>query len=292
MWEQWERALVAHDRNLNQAYGYVEDRLLGHVEGLCAVGSAAADLLTPLLTDKEERWAPAFAAHALARIGTSEARDVLTSALRVASGEHTTLLRRGLWLARPASLLSALDADLASAPPAVQVAALGLRHALRLAPGAAELAILKGGDEQARAAVVRLLRFSDQSMLDRTNEIEAALRSSMVAVRNAAIETGLALGNVSALIAARDVVVRGDSGAGRLLPLLAAIHPDGETIVVNALGNEKLQADALVALGYVGTESAAQACVEALAQQIPAATGHRGIRRDNRLRDPGGRAPG
>jgi len=263
LWGRWERALDAHDRDLDGVSSWVEERLLGALEGVRVAGDAAIEsILGPALADDEPSIV-ATAAHVLATMRTPRALDTLITALQSAAPEKLDVLRRGIELVETPELLSCVAKKIAT--PTLSLQAGFLRTAAfrrhNIAPTVFELA--SNADPHVQRAAALAARYADPQV--RAQCAEYGLCYTDLPARNAAIETGLLAG----LSSSWNACLHSASGAGSesLLVLIALLgRPADQEVLFRALAAEPTQKSALWALGFAGTAVAAETCLECLAQ--------------------------
>jgi uncharacterized protein (TIGR02270 family) len=263
LWRRWESALAAHDRDLAGVSFWVEERLLGALEGIAVAGDAAIEpVLLPALSAEEPNLV-AVAAQVLGSMRTSMAVDALGSALLQATSEKLGSLRRGLELVEMPILLQALTARLGEPDAPLRAALLEAAafHRRDTPPSVVEWA--SSEDPNLQRAVAFSARYAPTQA--RQQIAEHGLRYGDPAARNAAIETGLLAG----LPSSWNACLNHAAGEG-CEPLLVTIGLVGrasdQDAIFRALGNEPTQKSALWALGFAGTGLAAETCVECLRQ--------------------------
>jgi uncharacterized protein (TIGR02270 family) len=265
LWGRWESALSAHDRNLDGTSFWVEERLLGALEGVRVAGDAAIDvLLVPALSGRTPSGASA-AAYTLGAIGSEWAYHALSSSLRALPIDRVAAIRRGIELVDSPSLMRALSRHMRDPPPHV-TAAMIEAAAFRgddIGPAIAE--VLASSDTSLQRAAMAAARFAPPEVRDRCAEY--GLRYADVQARNAATELGLIGGHRGAWDACLHFALQ--PGCDALLNLLALLGRSVEhATLVRALDDRKLQKSALSALAFAGTMIAADACFECIRQGV------------------------
>lgn len=261
-WELRQDALRALDHTLEDVERGDEARLLAHLDGLVVGGAEAAEeLLLPALESDRPRVAAAAAWALLAAPERDHAGAVL-EALRSGDAPRRAALAGALALSpRPgldALLLQALPAAALEAQPAL-LEALALRGA---DAGAALLALKPQRDEALFAAAVRAARSAGAAAVNAL--LPAALQEASAAVREAALETGLALGRREALRAARRLLEQGVASRAALFAAAASGGPADLELLARCAAAPALRAEALWALGFSGRRAAAEAALRAL----------------------------
>ncbi len=267
LWQRWQATLWTHAYDLDGVSFWVEERLLGALDGLRVGGRAALDsLLIPAL-GAEDRFRVAVAAHLLATSGEPHAMDALVAAVGESKGARLIALEQGLQLVRSKAVFGILDDVLVSAGPAHRASALRMQAFQQRDPGAQIEQALESDDAALQTAALQALRHT--TALAGAVAVERHLGASDPALRDAAIETGLVRGMGGAWARCREVAASSTADAGRTLLLVALLgfHDDQKT-VVKAVADEALEKDALFALGFAGTRTAADTCVEAMAAGV------------------------
>ncbi|MBN1208017.1 MAG: TIGR02270 family protein [Myxococcaceae bacterium] len=268
LWEQRQRSLLASDYVLAEIAEGDEARLLAHVEGLVIAGRPAAErLLLPALEGEE----PASIAAASCALLESTEPDWLPTVLdwfvqgadEVREGISWALSLSGRPDVSPAlvKLFPSLG-ELADKIFALEV--LRARQA-NTGPVLERLAV-RGEEPELLAAAIRAARFAPGPMAE--GLLRQGLEESEPRVREAALETGLILGNRQAWALCRRLV---EAGEAQARPALLAVALGGEPTELEALsaavGNPACRAEALWALGFSGRLSAAEAALAALREQ-------------------------
>ena len=257
---QWETALSSPRQTLASVAAGPEERLLAHVDGLLAAGAAARErLLEPALAggDGEKAFAGALA------LLESPGREQVDRASELASAagpEASAALTRALGLAhRPGIDRDLLTLAGAADPKRVGPALDAL--AFRRLPVPAEV-LLRAGSMQAPEVVAAALRAARLAGPKASPFVERALRSPVVAVRDAALESGLVLGLRSAWVTCQQAAEAREPGSGfPLLALALGGEPSDVERITAALAVEALRPAALFALGFTGRAAAAEACL-------------------------------
>jgi uncharacterized protein (TIGR02270 family) len=266
LWGQWERGLAAPDQTLRDLASGLEERLIGHLQGLRLGGlKAIVELLLPALASEDpgRLSATAFVMSAL-----PPGREPLAAALFEARGPRLAALRRGVELGRAADFVALLEGRFNAAPLPVRAALLDIKCFWREDPGPHTLAMLLSEDLAAQIAAARAVRHQ-RSELAFDRAIDVAMMAPQPEVRNAALESGLYVGQAEAWSACLQTVRAGAPGRGPLLLPLALLGTIADhALIIEALGDPETRPDALRALGFAGSRAAADACIDLLAQDL------------------------
>jgi uncharacterized protein (TIGR02270 family) len=263
LWEQRERVLGAVDRTLPSLEAGEEARLLAHLDALVIGGSAVADrVLVPALGGDEPRAAGAAAWALLAAEEGAYAAAVLEAVAR-GRPENLPAIRAALELSPRPALDAEILRAIPAAPPPAQAALLEALAFREADAGPALDRIRTDGDPVLLAAAVRAARFAPAVTADAYLRVTLAHRSP--AVREAALETGLALGRRSAWAAARQRVEAGEASRAAVFALALGGEPGDLDLLVARTADPALRDEALWALGFSGRPAAADAALAALA---------------------------
>jgi uncharacterized protein (TIGR02270 family) len=263
LWRRWESALSAHDRDLDGVSFWVEERLLGALQGVAAAGDAAIEaVLGPALAEDEPSLVAA-AAYVLASIRSPRAIEALAAALTSAEPEKLAALRRGVELVETPEPLYAIAKKISAPTPSLQAAFLQTaafrRH--NIAPSVFELA--SNADPHIQRAAAFAARYAAPEVRDHCAEY--GLRYEDIPARNAAIETGMLAGMSSAWNACLQFASK--EGGDPLLVMCALLgRPADQEVIFRALAAEPTQKSALWALGFAGSGLAAETCLECMVQ--------------------------
>jgi uncharacterized protein (TIGR02270 family) len=260
LWRHRQRALVATDRDVHDVARSVDERLLGCFDGLRVGGDAAVDrLLRPALRSAEVTQI-SVAAHALAVDGGRTASAVLLAGLSDADETRAAAMARGLGLVERADLLPLLERVARSERPEALASLCEVQSSRQLPAGPRAPELMASGHPRLLLAVVRSARHGEQGAADPV--IAIGLEQSE-GVRDAALESGLILGNGAAAARCSELVSRLPQGSGHVLLLAALARPDEERRgLLAALSHEHLASAAVWALGFAGTRWAADACLD------------------------------
>jgi uncharacterized protein (TIGR02270 family) len=265
LWRQREDALFAHDQRLAEVEVWIEERLLGALDGLCVAGAAAVDrILVPAL-EADEPSRLAAAAYALAAGGARAGVDAFTAAFLSASGAKMAVLQRALELGSAAEPWAALEARIPKASGVARAAFLDA-SSFRGRSVAADFGALIASDRPVlQRAAARALRLAPVAVARQW--IDHALAMQDPPARHAAVESGLMLGAPAAWTLCRDLAAA-DIAVGPSTLLLVAMLGSSRDhdAVVKALARKDRQEDAVRALAAGGRRSGADACVDLLGQ--------------------------
>jgi uncharacterized protein (TIGR02270 family) len=265
LWGRRDAALEAHDRTLAQVEIWIEERLLGALEGLCVAGPAAVDRMLAPALEGDDCSRIAASAYALLSGGTAQGAEVFSSAFLRASGTKLAALRRGLELVEDTRVRAALAASVKGSSPAVHAAFLDacVFRGLPVSPDFGNLLASASADLQRAAA--RLLRFAPPPV--QREWLAHALNLKDRAAREVAVETGLVADFPGTWALCCDLAAAQIRGSAAMLLLVAMLGSEHDhEMVLAALATEGLRRDAIWALGFGGRRSGADACVELLAQ--------------------------
>ena len=263
LWRQWEAALSTHNRDLGGVRFWVEERLLGSLDGVRAGGTAAYDSLVVPALEAEDPFRVMAAAYILAVAGDHQGVEALVAAVGEAKIDRLSIFRRALELAPAGVVINHVEPALAKTT-STEVAAMLLDVASFQQRDTSERARRAAGDAHPllQAAGLRALRSSraDPGL----DLVERQLGSTDRSVRQAAIETGLLAGSPAAWACCRQLAHKPEPGSGRMLLLLAMLGTDADLpTLVALLGDAGAKKEALFALGFAGTRMAAHTCLEA-----------------------------
>lgn len=261
LWGMWEQSLVAPNYTLDEVASGPEERLAAHIDGLVIHGEPAARrLLVPAL-DSDEPGRISAAATALLLGDAREAGfQAVLSAIRELP-EARPALTRALACAPVPALLPRLRTQLGD-PELGAVAAEVL--AFHFEPLSDALGPLLGADDPALRGLALQTLVYEPDPRRYVRAIEAGLRDPEVV--DAAIDAGVRLGLAPAWTCARE---RAQQPEGKAALLLLALRGNEEDrpLLFSALQDSARRADALWALGFLGTPEAGEAALEWLEDQ-------------------------
>jgi uncharacterized protein (TIGR02270 family) len=265
LWSCRERALDAHDQDMERVQVWLEERLFGAIDGLLVAGDAGVEMLAGALREKPASRA-SVAAYALAGLNSQAAADGLVQAL--ADGAPMPAIRRGLEL-------GASDMFLQRLQPATGKSAqmLAMITDVRAQQGVnAEdkvRALWMSPDDDVKAAAVRLAKNASKEL--GTYVAQLGLSAELPEIRVDSMELGLMLGLPEAWDLAKEIAAAPQPGFGRAAIAVAALAGGYELARLEpAFADKDLQRDALFACGFAGTVVAADACMAAMKQgQLP-----------------------
>jgi uncharacterized protein (TIGR02270 family) len=275
LWGQWERALDAANYTLDEVIDGPEERLLAHLDGLVLGGTRVAEkLLVPALGDDDPGKVTA-ATWALLQAEDADHLERVFEALGATEKKETRLaMGRAFELCHRTDLTARLVPSLDASTPGVQAVIVNAVSAEEgrasgprgydpkggLTPRLPLETLLGTRNPELLVAALRALRRTRDA--DLAPLVDAPLGSPYVAVRDAAIETGVVLGMRAAWRACNKLVARNAPGCKLPLALLAlGGEPVDLKTVIKRLGVEEMRRDALWALGFAGTVEAAEAAL-------------------------------
>jgi uncharacterized protein (TIGR02270 family) len=260
LWRRWEAELSTHARDLQGLSLWVEERLLGSLDGVRVGGDRAIEALLQPALAAEDPFRATAAAYVLASEPLSAAFEALTRTMGGGAVEMARL-RRAVELVHSDLLLHRLERALSPVSPTVLAARIDAHAFQGRAPGNIVSEGLDSGEPFVSAAALRALRF------DRARGAGLSVRalgSSSPALVEAGMETGLILGEPDAWAYCQHAAgqpVRAPQ-ARLLVALLGKEHR--QRLLFDALGSEVTRREALFALGFAGTRQAAVACLEVM----------------------------
>ena len=264
LWHRRESALDAHDRTLGDVEIWIESRLLGALDGLVVAGTAGVERLLAPGLDSEDLSRVAVSAYALISSGSVQGIQLFKTAFLGATDERLVALRRGIELV-PGGV-DALAPAMKDAPPLVFAAFLDACAFKRQPPGQEIGDLLASRSAHVQRAAARLLRFAPDST--QRTWFPKSLGLSDLGAREIAVESYLIAGFPQARVFCRDLAAADISGSARMLLLLAMVGSAADhKVVLDALGLEARQPDAIWALGFGGRRAGADACIELLSQE-------------------------
>ncbi|QRK12590.1 TIGR02270 family protein [Archangium violaceum] len=261
LWGQRERQGGSPEYRLPEvAEG--EERLLARVDALVLGGTPVAEgLLVPAL-ESELPTRTSAAAYTLLVGGVPGASQAVLEAVRKEVPGVLEAMAKALALLEPGALPAWVPQLLEAPEPALQALALGVLGTHGGVPTARLLALLQHEEEEVVAAALRALARSRTAVDGRT--LQHLLASPVPAVRDAAIEAGLAGGQRAAWAACQATLAVPDAHLSRLLWALGGDDRDVQRLVA-LLDTPALRADVLWVLGFSGRLAAADACMVCLA---------------------------
>lgn len=262
LWRRWEDALSSHAQDLEGVSFWIEERLLGSLEGV-RVGAEPAfeQLLLPAL-DAEDPFRTTAAAHLLATETAPRAFQSLAHAMKAAAPERLGIFRRAVELSHSDLLLARLERELAGISPALDAALIDARTFQGREPSTGVSDAYGSSEPVLQAAAVRALRFGAPPF--GLNAVVSACRSPDAAVVEAAVESGLILGFPDAWGVCRQLAAtRAPARRARLLLGLLGTERD-QTSLYDALTCETTRQEAMFALGFAGTAAAADAAIRCM----------------------------
>jgi uncharacterized protein (TIGR02270 family) len=270
LWRRFEATLATHARDLAGLSFWVEERLLGTIDGLRAGGSAAIEpLLVPAL-DAEDPFRAIAAAHTLAVDGNDGGIEALFTAVRAAEGPKLSVFTRAIALSRSEVLLGRIERAIPETGPELAAVLWRIRGFRQRDPGPdIAYAILSAHPGLRAAALIALRHIPDSRALGQIQrDVEQDLGASDRAVRDAAINTGLILGISAAWNRCLELAAKPAPGVAGAMLLVAMLGNErDQDRVLAAVGNEAMRADALFAAGFAGTRAAIEVCLQAMTEE-------------------------
>ncbi|MFY2556014.1 TIGR02270 family protein [Corallococcus terminator] len=260
LWSQRERGLFAPNLVLVDV-AETEERLLAHMDGLAVAGPPAVEkLLIPALEEMEAEQVAA-ATYTLLNIQEPPGIDLVRTALEMAGPEVLPAFYRALELWDSAALRSWVPFLLKQEDPARLALSLELLASHEVDPGPPLPELLRHEDSRVVAAALRVAARLHHPV-DR-HLFHTSLSSTVPALRDAALETGLRGGRRSAWAACQSAVesTAPDLSFPALLVALGGEARDVERLR-QLLHEPRHRPATLWALGFSGRRSAAETCLE------------------------------
>ncbi|HET9958676.1 MAG TPA: hypothetical protein VFQ61_29485 [Polyangiaceae bacterium] len=258
LWGRRQSALESTEYVLSELSRFIEERLLGCLDGVMLAGEAAHErLLVPALLGEEPRLA-SVAAWCLASSG-ERGLSLVAAVLEQAEEPSLQALRAGLELVMWPELGARLEGLRNAASPRVHAALLEVFAFQGRGAGATLNELVRHPDPMLSAAALRAARFDARPAAEIA--VGQGLEHAAAVCQWAAIETGLVLG----LEAVRGLALESWKQPWRpeyhrVWALTAALNPKQSSLTA-ALGDEKGLPGAAWALGFAGTRDAADHCV-------------------------------
>ena len=257
LWSSWEHALRSARLTPHEVVSVLEDRVRAHLNALCLGGPAVAKrLLVPALAgdDKDQAFVATFVLLEAGRL-----QEVL-QALHRMSPQALLGAQRALQLHGSPAIDAQLLPLAIGGVPGVQIVALETLDFRGCNASEAVLAASASRKPDLLVAAVRAARNSPTPSSIRF--VCDALGSSVVAVRDAAIETGLVCGLPDAWLACKNSLATGKASATVLLLAGLGGDPADLDALLAAIRSPETRADALWAVGFSGRVAAAEASIE------------------------------
>lgn len=258
LWTQWEQTLDAPDFNFEESLS-LEGRLRAHLDGLVVGDAPVAELLLTPSLDSED---PSLIFSATFALLAAPGNTRPLEALSAGSEELRPPIQRAWELSEGDSMARRLKALLARTnadPLSMSLDVLAFHH---LTPMTDVVDGLLGGtDERLLAVASRCLQVLPPQRM--RIQLARLLRDSRPEVLDAAIEAGLMAGARSAWDRCLDgASVKASPSRHQLLLLGFGGDSTGLSRLLGLMGEERLRADVLWALGFSGHPAAAEACLE------------------------------
>jgi uncharacterized protein (TIGR02270 family) len=263
LWQRWEADLSSASRNLDDVWNWTEDRLLGALDG---VRVASENMLEPLIAGamaSEDGFRQTAAANALATAPARNARHLLASAVRDATGPQLAACMRGIEVANLDGSFTPVSKVLSSSGPEHSAALCRLKAFRRASLGAELATAFESRVTSLQVEVMRAARHLPQEYVGAW--VATGLKHEHAAVRAAAIESGISRRIPNAWTAALEYVRQPRAETSRLLPLVAMLGGAAEhKLVLDSVTDASVQRAALWSLGHIGTRDAAETCLLAM----------------------------
>ncbi|MEM6989126.1 MAG: hypothetical protein AAF721_01475 [Myxococcota bacterium] len=262
LWSRWDQALDSPQHTLDGVVHWVEERLLGALDGVRLGGDdAVRKLLVPALSGRRARRATA-AAYLLASGGPETAKHVV-DAFETVAPRRLAFLRRGIECSLGSHGLRALCDALPRLGPEAQAVALDALAFRRfpLPPGLD--ASLRRDAPAVQRSGLRLSAAMREPWCDAY--IEWGLQQTDPALQVEATYAGTLRGRRGAADRAYELVSRRWPGADALLPLCGLAHGNRLLPVLQArVADGEATREVFDALASIGTVEAADVCAAAL----------------------------
>jgi uncharacterized protein (TIGR02270 family) len=257
----WDQALDAFDYTLDEVRRGPEEFLRANIDGLVVGGEAAAErLLWPAVEgDEADNWTGPGAA-TLALVSRPDDDPLDRIMLRLPSSEQSPLhgIARALGLAQRSDLDERLRNILYASDEDKHAVLLDILAERGVDPGPLVGVCLQGTNMAAARSALRAVRHSSDPSVH-ARAVEKLFNSAEVRIRTAALETGLLLG-LPAAQSARLRQARAHDDHALLLTALVGSEAEQELIFA-ALDDPGHRTAALRALGFIGTQRAAEFCL-------------------------------
>jgi len=261
----WDQALDGPDYTLDELRRGPEELLRANIDGLVVGGEAAAErLLWPAVEgDEADHWSgPGVATLALLGRPGDYALDRILAGLPTTDQCPLYGIARGLGLAERCDLDERLRNTLYAADEAKHAVLLNILADRGIDPGPLVATCLQGTDIFATHSALRAVRHC-ANLSAHGRAVERLFDSADAAIRAAAVETGLLWG-LPAAQSARVRQARAHDDHALLLTALVGTEAEQEFIFA-ALDDLGHRSAALRALGFVGTQRAAESCLRFIA---------------------------
>lgn len=270
LWQRWEGELASLTRNLDEVWSWTEDRLHGALAGVRVAGEDVVAIAKAGLTADDVHQI-AVSAWLLASTTAAEAVPALVKALTEAQGPQLAAIVRALELvgsnpvtnAALSAAANALSAHSQERSEAHSAALCRLKTFRRASPGREMVPAFESNLPEHQTHALRAARHLPDQYVEEW--ISVGLNCPHPQVRQAAIESGVSRGIVSAWNTARDLAGGLNGHSAPYLRLVGMLgHADDHEAVYNALRAPQLQSQAIWALGHLGTRRAVEACLHGM----------------------------
>jgi uncharacterized protein (TIGR02270 family) len=263
LWQRWEAELSSPHRNLDEIWEWTEDRLAGALDGVRVAADTMLESMLAGAMSSDDSFRLTAAASALATAPARNARHVLASAVRDATGPQLAACMRGIEVANLDGSFAPVSKVLASSGPEHSGALCRLKAFRRASLGPELAAAFESRVVSLQVEVMRAIRYLPQEYVG--SWVATGLKHEHAAVRAAAIESGIARRIPNAWAAALEYVRQPRTETSRLLPLVAMLGgPKEHKLILDSVTDASLQKAALWSLGHIGTREAAETCLLAM----------------------------
>jgi uncharacterized protein (TIGR02270 family) len=153
---RWEASLSAHDQTLGDVSKWVEERLLGQLDGLRLGAKLGVKTILGPTPQSDVLGTISAAAHVMA--ASPAGSELLVTTFLASDGKRLQSLCRGIELSDCANLLTKIESGFKTATPSLRAAQLDMRTFRREDPGPQIAAVLSSGDPIEQAAAARAVR--------------------------------------------------------------------------------------------------------------------------------------
>ncbi|HEY4366072.1 MAG TPA: hypothetical protein VGN07_02475 [Steroidobacteraceae bacterium] len=266
LWQRWEGELTSLTRNLDEVWSWTEDRLHGALAGVRVAADRTVAIATPGLASDNVHHV-AVSAYLLASSTAADAAAALVRSLTTAQGPQLAAIVRALELVGSNATTNRVLGAAANALPehgdAHNAALCRLKTFRRAAPGREMVPAFESNVPEHQAQALRAARYLQDQYVEEW--IEVGLSCPHPDVQHAAIESGISRRLANAWHAAIERAARLDAGSARYLRIVALLGGAEEhEIVYDALRSAETQTQAIWALGHIGTQRAAEACLHGM----------------------------
>jgi uncharacterized protein (TIGR02270 family) len=264
LWQRWEGELTSLTRNLDEVWSWTEDRLHGALAGVQVAADQVIAIATPGLASDNVHQV-AVSAYLLA--STADAASAVIRSLTTTQGPQLAAIVRALELVGSNAITNKVLGAAAHALPehgeAHSAALCRLKTFRRAAPGREMVPAFESNVPEHQTQALRAARYLQDQYVDEW--IEVGLSCPHPDVQRAAIESGISRRVANAWHAAIERAARLDAESAPYLRIVALLGGAEEhEIVYDALRSPSTQTQAIWALGHIGTQRAAEACLHGM----------------------------